>query len=113
MSTKTLTALAAAAIIAGFAGQAMAKSNNVYATLGCTLISKDFAGPVEIVNTTTASFAKGKVITVKVKNAVGHYEYETITLKAALAPNAKIKGTKVWESPVGGCIATILVRKAV
>ena len=105
MSSKTILALAAAGIAVALAGPSFAKLNGTVVSLQCTIASKEFAGPVEIKNTTRGTIAVGKTITVVVQTAHGK-ESETIVLKKALKPGAIVKGTKVFED-TAGCTSSV------
>jgi hypothetical protein len=109
MSKKSVLALAAAGIVAAFAGQAFAKLNGTIVPLACKIASKEFAGPVEVQNTTTKTIASGKVLAVVVKTAEGNRS-ESITLTKPLLPGAIVKGTKTYEDTIN-CVASVFYPK--
>ena len=107
---KIVLALAAAGIVAAFAGPSLAKLNGTVVSLACKIASKEFAGPVEVTNATRGTIAAGKKVTVVVKTAHGN-ESETITLAKALKPGQMVKGTKTYEDTVN-CAASVFYPKA-
>jgi hypothetical protein len=109
MSTKTILGLAAAGLLAAaapsFAG------NDAVLQLTCKLAAKEFAGPVEVINTTGKVLKKGTKIRVVAYTAYGK-EVETIVLKADLAPNAApVKGAKIYQNVSTGCTASVFTGK--
>jgi hypothetical protein len=106
---KTLLALAAAGIVAAVAGQAYAKLNGTIVPLACKISSKEFAGPVEVINATRGTILAGKKVTVVVKTAHGN-ESETITLAKNLKPGQMVRGTKTYEDTIN-CTASVFYPK--
>jgi len=111
MSSKSIIVLAAAGIAVALAGPAFAKLNGTSVALSCSIASKEFAGPVEVKNTTRGTIAPGKKIVLIVKTAHGS-ESETITLAKALKPGATVKGNKVYED-TAGCTSSVFYPKPV
>jgi hypothetical protein len=103
MSKLSTLAILSAAAIAVLASQAQAGRPGA-AALGCKIASKEFAGPVEIANTSGKTLGVGTVIVVKVKTVYGT-ETEVIHLKQAKAPGALIKGNNTYQNTTGGCTA--------
>ncbi len=111
MTSKSIIALAAAGLAVAFAGQALAKLNGTNVALSCSIASKEFAGPVEVKNTTRGTIAVGKKITVVVMTATGK-EHETIVLKKALKQGETVRGSNTYQN-TGGCTASVFYPKPI
>ncbi len=107
---KTLIALAAAGIVAGFAAPSFAGLNGTTVTLACALHAKEFAGPVEVSNDTGKLLAAGTKISVTIYTLTGK-QYETIVLANALPAGDIAKGKNFYQNVSTGCVASIFYAK--
>ncbi len=106
---KTLIALAAAGIVAGFAAPSLAGPNGTTVALACDIAAKEFAGPVKVKNDTASTIAAGKQITVVVQTATVK-ESETIVLKKPLLPGHVVQGSNTYQN-TGNCTASVFYAK--
>ena len=105
MSSKLKITLGAIGILAAVAGHAYAGLNGTTVSLACDIAAKEFAGPVTVKNTSAATIAAGKIITVVVHTATGK-ENEKIVLKKALAPGQTVRGTNTYQN-TGHCTSSV------
>jgi|RhiMethySRZTD1v2_1073278.scaffolds.fasta_scaffold343104_2 hypothetical protein len=112
MSTKTILALAAAGMIAAVASPSLAGLNGTVVPLACVLGSKEFAGPVEVKNTSGKLILKGTKITIIAYTAYGK-ESETIVLTKDLAAGGLVRGSNTYQNVSGGCTASVYYPKIV
>jgi len=104
--SKTIIALAAAGLVAAIASPSLAKLNGTVVPMQCVLHAKEFAGPVEVTNTSGKLLAAGTKISVTVFTLTGK-QYETIILAKALPAGGLIKGKNTYENVSTGCAASV------
>jgi len=108
--TKTILSLAAAGLIAAPAAPSFAGLNGTVVPLNCFLGAKEFAGPVDVTNTSNKMLAKGTKITVIAYTLYGK-ESETIVLAADLPIGGHVKGSKTYQNVSTGCAASVYYPK--